>query len=51
MNVVFFGSPEFAVPSLRALVGEGFATAGQVLGFVAFAAIGVGLYRWLLKRA
>ena len=24
MNVVFFGSPEFAVPSLRALVGEGF---------------------------
>jgi methionyl-tRNA formyltransferase len=24
VNVVFFGSPEFAVPSLRALVGEGF---------------------------
>lgn len=24
MRVVFFGSPEFAVPSLRALVGEGF---------------------------
>lgn len=24
MEVVFFGSPEFAVPSLRALVGEGF---------------------------
>lgn len=24
MDVVFFGSPEFAVPSLRALVGEGF---------------------------
>ena len=24
MVVVFFGTPEFAVPSLRALVGEGF---------------------------
>ena len=24
MDVVFFGSPEFAVPSLRALMGEGF---------------------------
>src|SRR5947207_15904304 len=24
MRVVFFGTPEFAVPSLRALVGEGF---------------------------
>ena len=24
MNVLFFGSPDFAVPSLRALVGEGF---------------------------
>jgi len=24
VNVLFFGSPEFAVPSLRALVGEGF---------------------------
>ena len=24
MDVVFFGSPDFAVPSLRALVGEGF---------------------------
>lgn len=33
-----------------ALVGEGFATAGQVLGLLAFAGIGVGLYRWLLGR-
>ena len=24
MRVVFFGTPEFAVPSLRALLGEGF---------------------------
>ena len=24
MRVAFFGTPEFAVPSLRALVGEGF---------------------------
>lgn len=30
MNVVFFGSPEFAVPSLRALVGEGFNVSGVV---------------------
>ena len=33
-----------------ALVGEGFATAGQVLGLLAFTGIGVGLYRWLLGR-
>ena len=30
MRVVFFGTPEFAVPSLRALVGEGFEVAGVV---------------------
>ena len=24
MRVAFFGTPDFAVPSLRALVGEGF---------------------------
>lgn len=30
MNVVFFGSPEFAVPALRALVGEGFNVAAVV---------------------
>jgi putative OPT family oligopeptide transporter len=33
-----------------ALVGDSFATAGQVLGFLAFAGIGIGLYRWLLKK-
>ena len=33
-----------------ALVGDSFATAGQVLGLLAFAGIGFGLYRWLLKR-
>jgi len=33
-----------------ALVGESFATTGQVLGFVAFAGVGVALYRWLLRR-
>jgi putative OPT family oligopeptide transporter len=33
-----------------ALVGESFATTGQVLGFLAFAGIGLGLYRWLLKQ-
>ena len=33
-----------------ALVGEGFAMAGQVLGTLAFAGVGVGLYAWLLKR-
>lgn len=30
MRVVFFGTPEFAVPSLRALVGEGFDVASVV---------------------
>lgn len=30
MRVVFFGTPEFAVPSLRALVGEGFDVVGVV---------------------
>ena len=33
-----------------ALVGDSFATAGQVLGLLAFAGIGFGLYAWLLKR-
>ncbi len=33
-----------------ALVGDSFATAGQVLGLLAFAGIGIGLYRWLLKK-
>ncbi|WP_457422164.1 OPT family oligopeptide transporter [Roseateles sp. P5_E7] len=33
-----------------ALVGDSFVTAGQVLGLLAFAGIGFGLYRWLLKR-
>ena len=33
-----------------ALVGESFATAGQVLGFIAFAGVGFGLYTWLLKK-
>lgn len=32
-----------------ALVGEGFMTASQVLGTLAFAGIGVGLYAWLLR--
>jgi len=30
VRVLFFGTPEFAVPSLRALVGEGFDVAGVV---------------------
>ena len=30
MRVVFFGTPEFAVPSLRALIGEGFDVAAVV---------------------
>lgn len=30
MRIVFFGTPEFAVPSLRALVGEGFDVAAVV---------------------
>ncbi|MFT7776858.1 OPT family oligopeptide transporter [Roseateles sp.] len=33
-----------------ALVGEGFAAAGQLLGLLAFAGLGVGLYAWLLKK-
>ncbi|MBV8034169.1 OPT family oligopeptide transporter [Roseateles sp.] len=33
-----------------ALVGDGFAATGQVLGLLAFAGIGVGLYAWLLKK-
>jgi len=34
-----------------ALVGESFATAGQVLGTLAFAGVGVGLYAWLLRTS
>ena len=30
MRVVYFGTPDFAVPSLRALVGEGFDVVGVV---------------------
>lgn len=30
MRIVFFGTPEFAIPSLRALVGEGFDVAAVV---------------------
>ncbi len=30
MRIVFFGTPEFAVPSLRALLGEGFDVAGVI---------------------
>jgi methionyl-tRNA formyltransferase len=30
VNIVFFGTPEFAVPSLRALLGEGFRVAAVV---------------------
>ncbi len=30
MRIVFFGTPEFAVPSLRALVGEGFDVAAVI---------------------
>ena len=30
MRVLFFGTPDFAVPSLRALVGEGFDVAAVV---------------------
>ena len=43
--VVFSGN---GVP--LALVGDSFATAGQVLGLLAFAGIGIGLYRWLLSK-
>ena len=34
-----------------ALVGESFATAGQVLGTLAFGGIGLGLYAWLLRTS
>jgi methionyl-tRNA formyltransferase len=30
MNILFFGTPEFAVPALRALLGEGFDVVGVV---------------------
>ena len=30
MRIAFFGTPEFAVPSLRALLEEGFEVAGVV---------------------
>ena len=30
MRIVFFGTPDFAIPSLRALVGEGFDVAAVV---------------------
>ena len=30
MRVLFWGTPEFAVPPLRALIGEGFDVAGVV---------------------
>jgi len=30
VNILFFGTPEFAVPSLRALLGEGFEVVGVV---------------------
>jgi hypothetical protein len=33
-----------------ALVGESFFGTSQVLGFVAFAGVGLALYRWLLGR-
>lgn len=33
-----------------ALVGEGFAGTGRLLGLLAFAGIGFGLYRWLLRK-
>src|SRR5437773_410796 len=34
-----------------ALVGPGFETAGKILGGLAFAAIAIGLYRWILGLA
>jgi hypothetical protein len=34
-----------------ALVGPGFATAAVILGGIAFAAIAIGLYRWILGLA
>ncbi len=44
--VVFSG-----VNAPLAVVGEGFAPTAQWLGTLAFIGIGVGLYRWLLKRS
>jgi hypothetical protein len=38
-------------PAPLALVGPGFETAGIVLGGVTFAAIAIGLYRWVLHLA
>jgi hypothetical protein len=34
-----------------ALVGPSFETAGKILGGLAFAAIAIGLYRWILGLA
>src|SRR6188472_1604432 len=34
-----------------ALVGPGFETAGKILGGLGFAAIAIGLYRWILRLA
>jgi len=34
-----------------ALVGPGFETAGKFLGGLGFAAIAIGLYRWILRLA
>ena len=44
--VVFSG-----VAAPLALVGAGFETAGRIIGGVAFAAIAVVLYRWILRMA
>src|SRR6266404_9495903 len=44
--VVFSG-----VSAPLALVGPGFETAGRIIGGVAFAAIAVVLYRWILRMA
>jgi len=34
-----------------ALVGPGFETAAKILGGLGFAAIAIGLYRWILRLA
>ena len=44
--VVFSG-----VAAPLALVGTGYETAGKIIGGIAFAAIGFGLYRWVLGMA
>jgi hypothetical protein len=44
--VVFSG-----VSAPLALVGPGFETAGKIIGGLAFAAIAVVLYRWILRLA